>query len=250
MTNFYKKKYFLYCLFLMSYFSYSMNSGFLLEGTRIIYSENTQNGVTFNITNNTDRTFLLQSRILEWNKIKSSDEAVKKNILKKNNNDEFPFIVVPPLSRFEPEQKMTLHIQMIKDSLPKDRESIFSLSLKTIPNQEKSDKKNKLIIALQNNIKLFYRPSDLIEMDSNSRLNSIQFNIDKKKLTVKNTTPYYLTLSKLSSNKINLLRNGDNMIAPFEEIDYLSDKELNNIIQWQILDDDGRMSRIAERIIN
>ena len=139
---------------------------------------------------------------------------------------------------------------MIKDTLPKDRESIFSLSLKTIPNQEKSDKNNKLIIALQNNIKLFYRPSDLIEMDSNSKLNGIEFNINNKKLTVKNTTPYYLTLSKLSSNKINLLSNGNNMIAPFEEIDYLSDKELNNIIQWQILDDDGRMSKVAERIIN
>ncbi|HHD7739212.1 molecular chaperone [Providencia rettgeri] len=249
MINFYKKKYFLYCLFLISYFSYSMNSGLLLEGTRVIYSENEKNGVTFNITNNTDKNFLLQSRILEWDKIKSSDEA-KNNVLKKRNNDELPFIVVPPLSRFESEQKMTLHIQMIKDTLPKDRESIFSLSLKTIPSQEKSDKNNKLIIALQNNIKLFYRPSDLIEMDSNSKLNGIEFNINNKKLTVKNTTPYYLTLSKLSSNKINLLSNGNNMIAPFEEIDYLSDKELNNIIQWQILDDDGRMSKVAERIIN
>ncbi|HGV9233730.1 TPA: molecular chaperone, partial [Providencia rettgeri] len=168
MINFYKKKYFLYCLFLISYFSYSMNSGLLLEGTRVIYSENEKNGVTFNITNNTDKNFLLQSRILEWDKIKSSDEA-KNNVLKKRNNDELPFIVVPPLSRFESEQKMTLHIQMIKDTLPKDRESIFSLSLKTIPSQEKSDKNNKLIIALQNNIKLFYRPSDLIEMDSNSK---------------------------------------------------------------------------------
>ena len=249
MINFYKKKYFLYCLFLISYFSYSMNSGLLLEGTRVIYSENEKNGVTFNITNNTDKNFLLQSRILEWDKIKSSDEA-KNNVLKKRNNDELPFIVVPPLSRFESEQKMTLHIQMIKDTLPKDRESIFSLSLKTIPSQEKSDKINKLIIALQNNIKLFYRPSDLIEMDSNSKLNGIEFNINNKKLTVKNTKPYYLTLSKLSSNKINLLSNGNNMIAPFEEIDYLSDKELNNIIQWQILDDDGRMSKVAERIIN
>ncbi|UEK61559.1 MULTISPECIES: fimbrial biogenesis chaperone [Providencia] len=249
MTNFYKKKYFFYCLFLMSYFSYSMDSGLLLEGTRVIYSENAKNGVTFNITNNTDKIFLLQSRISEWDKIKSTDE-VKSNISKKNNIHELPFIVVPPLSRFEPEQKMTLHIQMIKDTLPKDRESIFSLSLKTIPNQEKLDKKNKLIIALQNNIKLFYRPDNLIEMDLNSKLDSIQFNISEKKLIVKNTTPYYLTLSKLSSNKINLLSNGDNMIAPFGEVNYLSDKELNNIIHWQILDDDGRMSRIAERIIN
>ncbi|MGF7458388.1 fimbrial biogenesis chaperone, partial [Providencia rettgeri] len=221
----------------------------LLEGTRVIYPENAKNGVTFNITNNTDKIFLLQSRILEWDNPKSSDEVID-NILKKNKKCELPFIVVPPLSRFESEQKMTLHIQMIKDTLPKDRESIFSLSLKTIPNQERSDKNNKLIIALQNNIKLFYRPSNLIEMDSNSKLNSIQFNISEKKLIVKNTTPYYLTLSKLSLNNINLLSNGDNMIAPFEELNYSSDKTLNNIIQWQILDDDGRMSEIAERIIN
>lgn len=249
MANIYKKKYFFYCLFFMSYFSYSMNSGLILDGTRVIYPENAKNGVTFNITNNTDKIFLLQSRISEWDNPKSSDEVID-NILKKNKKCELPFIVVPPLSRFESEQKMTLHIQMIKDTLPKDRESIFSLSLKTIPNQERLDKNNKLIIALQNNIKLFYRPSNLIEMDSNSKLNSIQFNISDKKLIVKNTTPYYLTLSKLSSNNINLLSNGDNMIAPFEELNYSSDKTLNNIIQWQILDDDGRMSEIAERIIN
>lgn len=245
--NFFKRIlfYFILSMLLVSRISLSMNNGIVFDGTRIIYPESEKNGVTFNITNNTERTYLLQSRVTSWYEDKNEN-----GIIYDDNISNIPFIVVPPLSRFEPMEKITLHIRMINDILPKDRESVFSLSIKSIPNQErKVNEKRKLTLALQNNIKLFYRPNDLIKMNSASRLKSLKFEVTKNELVVKNPTPYYITLSELKVGDVNLLNAGERMIAPFDEKSYSFKLVPNIVVKWKIIDDDGRLSDVAERKI-
>lgn len=237
--------FFILPMLLVSQFSFSKNNGITFDGTRVIYPESASNGVAFNITNNTNETYLLQARVKNWYEGRNESDAIYDNSI---NN--IPFIVVPPLSRFESMEKITLHIRMTNDILPKDRESVFSLSIKSIPNQgSKNNEKNKLILALQNNIKLFYRPSNLVEMDSNSRLNSLIFEACESELVVKNPTPYYITLSELMIGDVNLLSSGERMISPFGNKSYSFKLSKNDIVKWKIIDDDGRVSDLAERKI-
>src|SRR6478735_6841613 len=71
-----------------------------------------------------------------------------------------PLIVTPPSSRLDPGMENILRIMRVGGGLPADRESVFRLNVKEIP--EKADtRENTLQIAVRSRIKLFYRPSSL-----------------------------------------------------------------------------------------
>ena len=70
-----------------------------------------------------------------------------------------PLLVTPPLSRLDPGAENILRIVRISNDLPSDRESVFWLNVKEIP--EKSDQPNVLQIAVRTRIKVFYRPAGL-----------------------------------------------------------------------------------------
>ncbi|WP_347340785.1 fimbrial biogenesis chaperone, partial [Serratia marcescens] len=73
---------------------------------------------------------------------------------------EAPFVVTPPLFRLEPEQDNIIRVIYSGGNLPQHKESIYWLSVRSIPSTKKS-KENKLLITVQNKIKLFYRPKTL-----------------------------------------------------------------------------------------
>ncbi|HCF8375551.1 TPA: fimbria/pilus periplasmic chaperone, partial [Klebsiella pneumoniae] len=135
-------------------------SGISLSQFRIIYPGADTKGVTWSLTNNTDRAWLIQSWMrpvdfttgLPMPETESSASSAK-----------IPFLVTPPLKRVDAGEGMTLRIRLTELSLPKDRESVFYLSVKAIPAITDSDSASngKLVVAVVNNIKLFYRPEGL-----------------------------------------------------------------------------------------
>ncbi|UHD27162.1 molecular chaperone [Klebsiella variicola] len=70
----------------------------------------------------------LQSRVIPW-------QADEQDNVSGNQSGGLPFIVLPPLQRLEASDALTLRIRLTRNTLPKDRESVFILSLKTIPGQ-------------------------------------------------------------------------------------------------------------------
>lgn len=239
--------------------SFADSDGIVLQGTRVIYPESAKSGITFNVTNRTMQAYLLQSRILPWRAIAPKDIDGSRKIdmpgnveSVKNETESVPFIVLPPLTRFETDETLTLHIRSIKNSLPSDRESVFMLALKAIPGQESKNNQSevtgtKMMLALQNNIKLFYRPNGLEHLDAASRAEQLSFSINQGHINIKNSSPYFITLSQLMLGDVELLSENQRMIEPFGSAIYAIKGSADRVVSWQILDDDGLMTVKQQR---
>lgn len=249
-------------LIIVLIFVYSNNSlannGITLESTRIIYNSSDKNGITFNVINNTNKNYLLQSRVLMLEKneilpLKLVDENRSNNINSSEYFEELvPFIVLPPITRFDSGDILTLNIRLTENILPKDRESLYEFTIKAIPSQSTLDAhiQSSLVLALQNNLKLFYRPKEIIILDSNSRAESLKFHYEKKVLSIENPTPYYITLSGLNVDDINILMDVKTvMIDPYSFVEFHI-IENAKVISWMILDDTGLNTEIKYRKID
>lgn len=231
--------------------THSEPEGIVLDNTRVIYPGSAKAGITFSVTNRTPYVYLLQSRVLPWGSSEpgmgtSGDERPPVAVAEAERPPSTPFIVLPPLARFAPEEKMTLRIRLIKNSLPTDRESIFSLSLKAIPSQHKplsegSEGGSQMVLALQNNLKLFYRPEGLTEMSAEQRSAALRFSLQGTQLTMNNPTPYYVTLGNVSVDGGQLELGQQRMLAPFTTASYRVVKGATTV-GWRLINDRGEQT--------
>lgn len=157
--------------------------GIALGATRVIYPQGSEQ-ISLSV-NNTDSqgVFLIQSWVENADSKKSSD-----------------FVVTPPLFVIKPKKENTLRVMYIgqEASLPKDRESLYWMNVKAIPAASKeAQNKNTLQIAVLNRIKLFVRPKGLT-MPSADAPAQLRFHQAGSQLTIKNPTPYYVTLVELT----------------------------------------------------
>ena len=115
-----------------------------------------------------------------------------------------PLIVTPPLSRLDPGKENLLRVMRVAGDLPADRESVFWLNVKEIPQLSNQD--NVLQVAIRNRLKLFYRPAGLPGSASESRT-LLKWSVSAGPqgqgavLKVGNASAYHITLLKLTVNK-------------------------------------------------
>lgn len=209
--------------------------GIQLESTRVIYPQGAKNGVNFTIINHTQLVYLLQSRVAPW------------MTLSEDLTEASPFIVLPPLVRFAPNDEITLRIKLTNNQLPKDRESIFKLQLKAIPSQPtrdnvSEDNDNKMVLALQNSLKLFYRPEGLPIMSIEDRSQALRIIEQDSKLTITNPSPYYITLAEVNIDERPLAIDGQRMIAPFSSATFHYSSLKAKTVSWKLIDDQGKIS--------
>ncbi|HID7482830.1 TPA: fimbrial biogenesis chaperone [Morganella morganii] len=213
--------------------------GITLSNTRVIYPGDARNGITYTLTNNTPRPYLLQSRVLPYGDSTPEDgtgEAKK-----------MPFIVLPPLTRFEPDTALTLRIRLTQNALPQDRESVFTLALNAIPAQTDTGEQTRLIMSTQNNLKLFYRPAGLPPADEAVLAEQPVFRRNGNTLTVKNPSPFYITFSSLSAGNTDIDLRNARMVAPFSEQSWPLPAGAAGDLRWQLITDDGRPGEIVTR---
>ncbi len=67
-------------------------------------SGDSDNGITFTVTNNTAKPFLLQSRVIPW-------QADEQDNVSGNQSGGVPFIVLPPLQRLEASDALDARIR-------------------------------------------------------------------------------------------------------------------------------------------
>lgn len=220
------------------------SEGIALERTRVIYPASAKNGITFMVTNRTSTLYLLQSRVLSWGMTSSEEDVDGAETLAT------PFIVLPPLLRFPPEEAITLRIRLTKNDLPQNRESLFILSLKAIPSQSNSSadvSEVGMVLALQNNLKLFYRPEGLAVMNADARAAALQFSVLGGHLNVINPTPYYVTLGSLEVGTTAVTFGDQRMLDPFSSATYDVSVMTRGEVRWQVIDDDGRRTHPLRR---
>lgn len=73
-----------------------------------------------------------------------------------------PFMLTPPVAKIGANSGQQVKIKIMPNKLPTNKESIFYLNVLDIPpNSPEQEGKNALKFAMQNRIKLFYRPAGI-----------------------------------------------------------------------------------------
>ena len=179
-------------------------AGVLLGGTRVILQEKDREA-SIPMKNTGNAPYVVQAWI---------DAGEGKN--------KTPLVVTPPLSRLDPGMENILRIIRAGGGFPTDRESVFWLNVKEIP--EKSNEENVLQIAVRTRIKLFYRPTGLPGNAAEAK-GRLEWAVDSGEggqgavLKVANPTPWHVTLTSLNVNGGQQVINA-NMLAPYGESSY------------------------------
>lgn len=167
--------------------SLSANAGVILTSTRVVY-ESTARQKTIKAVNHGASPVLIQTWIDDGQEMTSPDKL------------NLPFMVTPPVGRLDPGREQTIKITSLNNQLPKDRESVYWLSVMEIPAKAKeSSGANVLQVALRTRIKLFWRPEGLTGnvAEAAEKLQwQMTSNSAKPGLMVTNPSPYYISLSK------------------------------------------------------
>ena len=197
MTFFILKKIRPLVLLSASLLSIAAQAGIVMGGTRVVFQEGKKEA-TLTVTNeDKDTPYLVQS----W--VENSD----------NSKTPVPFIVTPPLFRLDVEKENILRINYNGLPLPKDRESVFWLNIKSIAPSSR-DQSNQLQINIKSKFKLFYRPKGLTGSPAEA-WRQLTFRREGNQLISHNPTPYFVSFYRLSVGGHEIQQPG--MIGPGED---------------------------------
>ncbi|PSW90152.1 hypothetical protein C0W92_08960 [Photobacterium angustum] len=202
-------------------------AGIALGQTRVIY-DGSKKEVELSVSNNNkDSNYLIQSYITKSNNKKTND-----------------FIITPPLFVMKGKEENLLRIVGVnKESLAKDRESLYWVNVKAIPSLSEKDKgKNIIQIAINNRIKLFYRPHKF-KITPIKAQSMIKFSRSRDKITISNPTPYYITIINMDVGKGKL---EPTMVAPYSEHKIDNKKNYRGKITYQTINDYGGTSDVIK----
>ncbi|WP_048957396.1 fimbrial biogenesis chaperone [Enterobacter bugandensis] len=202
-----------------------------LSNTRVVYhADKKESNIT--VRNNTASPFLVQS----WVQGKDSQGT------------KAPFIVTPPLFRMDAGKSNALRIIYNGAPLPQDRESLFWINVKSIPSSSREDI-NKLQIAVNTRIKLFYRPSNLMDEPTDISKN-VQWSVKNNELIVRNNSSYYISFAEVKIN--NKAWSEIDMLAPKSSTTFTLRNTLlknNATVQWKYINDYGGNSQLITQKI-
>ncbi|EFO0966464.1 fimbrial assembly protein [Escherichia albertii] len=208
------------------------HAGIVIYGTRIIYpAENKE--VMVQLMNQGNRSSLVQA----W--IDDGDTSLPPEKI------QVPFMLTPPVAKVGANSGQQIKIRIMPNRLPTNKESIFYLNILDIPpNSPEDEGKNALKFAMQNRIKLFYRPVGVASVNKET-FKKLRVNNSSNGLVIKNSSANRVTISDVKANSVKV--NYETiMIAPQES--QRVDVKNHNANSWQltIIDDHGNY--ISEKL--
>ncbi|KFC81319.1 fimbrial biogenesis chaperone [Buttiauxella agrestis] len=160
--------------------STTVNAGVVIGGTRVIY-DGGKKEASLSVNNPDTVPYLIQS----WIDTQSGGA------------EKAPFIITPPLYRLDHGQQNVMRI-VRAGSLPEDKESMFWLSIKSIPSAPK--KENTLQVAVKTRIKLIYRPEALKKTVPENLAGQLTWQKVGNQVQVNNPTNYYMNFNQITVN--------------------------------------------------
>lgn len=222
-------------IFTLPSFANAPQGGITFEKTRVVYTERDRGGTALAIINNTPQVYLIYARVV----LPSNDPSVV-------SSDMAPFTALPPVSRLEGNSTRQLRVIRTGGELPVDRESLFYLSLRIIPSSGKySATSDRMGLGVDWNMKVFYRPEGL-EGGVKNALKTLSFERKgDRQLKIHNSSPFWLTFSKLTSSRFGEMNSenlmvppaGDKTISLPENAYWQKEKER---IYFQLIDENGK----------
>lgn len=207
--------------------SCTAQAGIVIGGTRFIYAQDSE-GLSVSVFNQSTEAWLVNTKIYkggEWLGAESGPTA------------DTPFIATPPLFLLSGGRENKIRIIRAGGNMPQDRETLFTLSIATIPSGKASP--NSLQMAIRSALKLFYRPSGL-KGSPEQAYTKLLWSRKGSAVVVENPTPYYVTLFQLNAAGHEIDEAG--IVAPFAQrtASWCGQTAICRI-QWQSINDYGRV---------
>ncbi|MBV7403499.1 molecular chaperone [Enterobacter sp. ENT03] len=216
--------------------SFNAYSGIVIGGTRFVFPQESETLVVA-LRNTEKKPFLMKSKIVNDEGLSTTGITIPVEEPQKP-----PFVATPPVIIVNGEQEQQLKIIYTGGALPVDRESLFWLSVSAIPpSSPTTDDSAHVKIAVNQQVKLLWRPAGLPELSEAER-KPLRWQRQGKRVTVSNDTPWYVTLSSLRVNGKNIT---GGMVPPYNQrnIDWCPASGRCEI-SWQMLEDDGQPLQI------
>ncbi|MGF6266649.1 chaperone protein EcpD [Paraburkholderia youngii] len=192
--------------------SFAAQAAITITGTRVIYPAQNRE-VNVRLNNVESRPVLVQA----W--LDDGDAAAAPNEIK------VPFTLLPAVFRVEPHRGQALRIMFAGGDLPVDRETVYWLNVLEIPPQPKdADDRNMIQLAFRTRIKMFYRPTSLLDDPTAGRA-QLKWHVESddkghRVVRLDNPSPYYISVGmaevETAGKKVALL---PTMAPPFGHVD-------------------------------
>lgn len=239
-----------FCLLFIICIQVSM-AGVAINGTRIIYHEGARE-YGLRVANVNEYPILFQP----W--VDHGDGEPNTNL--------GPFVIVPPFIKMEESDVSTLRMIYDGSKLPEDRESVFWLNLYEVPLiKKKKENTQYLNMAMNTQVKVFYRPKNLKAMGIEEIVGQVKFRLIQNEkggaMLIDNPTPYSLSLLNivLNDQKENILAKSqptiDTLVMPFSQKQEYLVYPVSNIqhvayAQIRVIDDSGKTLEFKKEVNN
>lgn len=186
----------------------SASASMTLGATRVIYEGGKKEASISLVSKGEDIPYLVQSWVTKFG----------------DKNKDTPFIVTPPLFKLNSDTESLIRVSYVKETLPQDRESLFSLNVSTIPAIDKNQN-SRILIATKSIVKLIYRPAALSNKNAALAYEKVTAVRGNGVIQLHNPTPYYINIGMLKADGKEV---GDiGPLAPFS--DKIISKNYNNV---------------------
>ncbi|WP_370615886.1 fimbria/pilus periplasmic chaperone [Citrobacter portucalensis] len=201
------------------------HAGIVIYGTRIVYPAE-KNEVMVQLMNHENRSSLVQS----W--IDDGDTSLPPEKI------QVPFLLTPPVAKVAANSGQQLKIKKLPNMLPNNKESLFYLNVLDIPpNNPDSAGKNVLKFAMQNRIKLFYRPKGISPVNKHT-FQKLSMKRSGGIYSIKNDAANWITVTEVKANNVKI-NNESIMLAPLSSADVALKNANANQYKMTIIDDHG-----------
>ncbi|OKP27089.1 fimbrial biogenesis chaperone [Serratia fonticola] len=204
--------------------SSTAQAGVVIGGTRLIY-DGSKKESSLAVSNPDKVPYLIQS----W--VENDVDGAKKA----------PFMITPPLFRLNAGQENLMRVVRVGGNLPEDKESLFWLSIKSIPSTVKDESKNTLQIAVKTRIKLIYRPKNL-KGTPEEVTDKLIWQRNGNTLQVTNPTSFYMNFQqvKVTGKEVKEAT----YVAPGDTARFtLPAGATGNSVSWMIISDYGAVGK-------
>lgn len=224
----------------------STYAGILAGQTRLLFMQG-QREVSLMLANINDYPIVLQTWV---------DQG-------ENNPDrmDLPFMVLPPLSKMSAQAIQSIRVIYNEQALASDRESVFWLNLYEIP-MIKADKniRDHLNLAMNTQLKIFYRPKQLQHIDVAMLAKQLHFYIRREqgkwRLICDNPTAYHASLINIEvknhQQRFLVATDIDMMSYPKSQRKYILEGHLPTTGDYQLsfslIDDQGQQQQFQQNI--
>ncbi|CAM7624962.1 fimbria/pilus periplasmic chaperone [Citrobacter sedlakii] len=204
----------------------------VIYGTRVIYPSE-RNEIIVQLMNQSGKASLVQS----W--IDDGDTTIPPEKI------QVPFLLTPPVVRIKGNSGQQIKIKKMPNALPQDKESLFYFNVLDIPpNVSEHEGKNTLKFAMQNRLKLLYRPKSIEPVTQNS-IKKITLSRKQGGLQLNNGTANWITIPKIEAKKVQL-NSKTLLLAPLSTQAVTLKSAASNDYHITIIDDRGNY--VSDRV--